>query len=392
MTTQYVGDRPIINPRERPLSSDINDLASSVHNSITSMAYLILAQYGGIGVSSTYPEEGYLAWGCFGNAFRVVPSSAMQVAITGGLGLARTTLYGPGSYETNISSVQGLNNYQVLSYLYTNGVNINISAAPSSPNNRIDIIEVKADYTLTGAETRDVFDTATETFVGTSVNKLFTWRLTSSDVSTVNAPASSTGAIGYKVGVAGSSPSAPSVTSGYVKIAEIYVANGTTTITNLMIADHRRLLAPGGMLEATAFCQVSPTTPSASSGSYKTGTPGLRHFTFWDSTNSTVCWVLFPGKQAVAATAFADAQYLRAADTVDTNFYVMQQLVGSVGTIAAGDAIQTAATAAGIDVGPSTKYLKFVFNLRHQTSGTTNQTPDVDPYSVRLFAKFEQEV
>jgi hypothetical protein len=373
------------------MSSDMNDLATSLNTSDMTLAYLMLAQYGGAGVSTTYPEEGYLPYGFFGNAFRVVPSSGMDVQIVGGYGLARTNLYGPG-YASNISSIQGLNNYQVLSPIYCGGLTLTVPAAPSSPNNRIDIIEVKASYQLTGAETRDVFDVATETFVPTSVNKLFSWRLSSTDVSTVSAPSSSTGAIGYKIGVAASSPTVPSTTSGYIKVAEIHIANGVTTITSIMISDHRRLLAPGGQLVANALCQISPSTPSASSGSSKTGTPGLRHFTFWDSTNDTICWVMFPGKQVDAATAFARAEYLRSASSADAHFYLMQQLNSASGTIVNGDPMQVAAGLAGIEVGPNTKWYKFVFNMRHQNKGTTDRTPDTDPYSIKLFATFKQEI
>lgn len=392
MATLHIGDRPVINARERPLSSDINDLISAANTTAFGLAYGHLSQSVGPGISTTYPELGGLYHGFFGTGFRCVAGTGMQVTLLSGHGLVNTALYA-GGLATNIDSVQGLNNYQWLSpVVLANNLNITVPAAPSSPNNRIDIIEIKADYDLTDAQSRDVFDTATETFVATSVNKLFTWLLNSSDVSTVTSPASSTGAIGYKVGVAASSPSAPSVTSGYIKVAEIRVNNGTVAITNLMVADVRRLLSPSGFMFAQAYCQVSAAGFTALTGSNKHQTPGIRHFTYYDATTETVNWVWFPGASVDLAQCFASAEYIRATYTADNHIYMMTPFSPLSGSVTASGLIQTEATAVGIDVGPGTPYVSFGFGLRHQGGSTTNRTPETDPYEIRLFGSIRQTI
>jgi hypothetical protein len=392
MATVNIGDRPIINARERPLSSDINDLISAANTTAFGLSYFHNAQSVGAAISSTYPELGGLYHGFFGTGFRCVAGTGMQVTLLSGVGLVNTYLYA-GGLATNIDSVQGLNNYQLVSpVILANNLNITVPAAPSSPNNRIDIIEIKADYDLTDVQSRDVFDTATETFVGTSVNKLFTWLLNSSDVSTVSAPSSSTGAIGYKVGVAASSPSAPSVTSGYIKIAEIRVNNGTVAVTNLMVADVRRILSPSGFMFAQAYCQVNAAGFTALTGSNKHQTPGIRHFTYYVPATETVMWVWFPGAAVDSAQCFANAEYIRATYTADNHIYLMTPFAPAVGTVTASGLIQTEATAAGIDVGPGTPYIAFGFGLRHQASGTTNRTPETDPYEIRLFGSIRQTI
>lgn len=392
MTTLNIGDRPIINARERPLSSDINDVVSAANSTAFGLTYFQSAQSVGAGVSTTYPELGGIYHGFFGTGFRCVAGTGMQVKLLAGVGLVNTALYA-GGLASNIGSVQGLNNYQIVSPLVlSNDLTITVPAAPGSPNNRIDIIEVKADYDLTDAQTRDVFDVATETFVGTSVNKLFTWLLNSSDLSTVTSPASSTGAIGYKVGVAASSPTAPSSTSGYIKIAEVRVNNGTVAITNLMTADTRRLLSANGFLFAQAYCQVSAAGFTALTGSNKHQTPGIRHFTYYDAATETVNWVWFPGKGVDLAQCFADSQYIRATYSADNHIYLMTQFAPIDGTVTASGLIQTEASAVGIDVGPGTPFVSFGFGLRHQTGSTTNRVPETDPYEIRLFGSIRQVI
>jgi hypothetical protein len=129
-----------------------------------------------------------------------------------------------------------------------------IPAIPSAGNSRIDIIEVRPQYTATEASTIGVFNTATRVFDAPTRNKSLVWDLLGL-TGNVTSPASSTAAISYKQGVpaAGAITSAtePSTTSGYIKIARINLDNNggaLAAVSQDMIADLRPLLFAGNLM------------------------------------------------------------------------------------------------------------------------------------------------
>lgn len=230
-------DRTIISPRERPLSSDVNAGWSQSDRTLREM---LRAQFAGRSNGSTpfassgsTPRSGFLADG-----FMVGPSSpaAMTVNVLAGYGfldnLSDTAVDIGGALNLN-----DLSSYKPMFLGQTESLSVP-AADPTNP--RIDIVEVCYDRRTTDNSSRDVLDTGTGEFVATLVDKTLAW--IQDGRSSINGSAK----INYKSGTPDPSPVAPSVTSGYVKIAEVRVGAAVTTITQTNISDYRTLLAANG--------------------------------------------------------------------------------------------------------------------------------------------------
>lgn len=239
-------DRTVINVRERPLSSDINLLATYQDLALRSVVdQLHSTRSRTIGdPTSQGPYTGFV-----GDGFRVKAKSpaALAIKVSAGIGFYLDAADVP----VDIGSVSGVNDtarYKPLSLSADEEI---VVPAPDPVNPRIDIIEVKIDRRLQDPLARDIFDVGTSTFVGGVVNKALSFYHDGRQ-GTVNSPNPSTTGIGYKTGVAAGAPAVPATTAGYIKIAEIQVGAAVANITDLKIRDCRPQLAPNGSFLVSA--------------------------------------------------------------------------------------------------------------------------------------------
>lgn len=232
-------DRPIVNPRERPISSDFNELAADADRSLRDVLQFMLAGRTSIANDACTPKSGFVGCG-----FKVRPQFPIGMAVKVGAGLG--FLYNASDVPSSIDGVAGLADLSAYKpVLLVSEAVLSVPAAPTPGTNRIDIVEVKYDRRRDNPTSRAVLNVGTGVFSPGSVLKNLATSL-DGRIGTVYAPAQSAAGLSYKVGVAGATPSEPPVTSGYTKIATILVAGGVTTIDEDAIIDWRRMLYPGG--------------------------------------------------------------------------------------------------------------------------------------------------
>lgn len=225
-------DRVIVNPREKPLSEDVNALQAQLDRAVRFFAKAMFSNSVGA------PQSGFLAGG-----LKAVEAGtpAMSVVLKAGLGFQDD----PTDVPTDIDGILGLDDVDSFKPLpLVSDLTITIPAAPAGPNDRTDIIEVRADRLTTNNISRDIFDNTSETFSPTLVNKTIEFLLDGTKQGSVVSPAASTAAISLKTGVAGNPGAVPATTSGYIKIAEVFVDSDVTTILDAAITDSRTVLQP----------------------------------------------------------------------------------------------------------------------------------------------------
>lgn len=249
-----VFDRTNTGLRERPVSGDLNQSGSQWHRTICEILRVMFSSRTSNTASAMAATTGFM-----GDGFRAVPSgpAAMSVVVSAGMGF----VYDGTDLPTDIGAadleqVDDLSPFKPLPL--TVPVTFAVPAAPSAPNSRIDIIEVRADRRLENSVVRKQLNTGTLDFDDHAFFKTLAFAL-DGRTGIVTSPAASTAGLSYKIGTAANPGLVPAVTAGYVKIAEIRVPNGTTTITGSAIVDRRTLLGPGGVLRASARVRVQNT-------------------------------------------------------------------------------------------------------------------------------------
>ena len=234
-------DRVVINPRERPLSTDINTAQSQLDRTLREvLRTMLLCRATALSDGNAAPISGF-----FGEGLKARPVApvAMQVRVPAGLGF----LNNPSGTLPSIGGISGVDDLAVYAPLILNAdATFNVAAAPSAPNTRIDIIEVALNRRLTDTASRDVLNTVSGAFEPQSVQKTLGWDLDAS-VGVVSAPSNSTAALSYKVGVAANPGVAPATSPGYLKIAEILVGSSVSSIDADVIRDLRKMLYADGM-------------------------------------------------------------------------------------------------------------------------------------------------
>lgn len=234
-------DRVVINPRERPLSSDINMAQARLDQSIREIVRGLFLPHAidpkDTGQSGFTPRTGFM-----GDGFFVTANGASRnVVVNPGLGFLL------GTTAANFGGVSGVDDLNAYFPCYLPAaLTIPIDAAPSVGQDRFDIIEVMQDRRLENPSSRDVLDTGTGIFTAQSVNKTFAYALDSSRYARVVSPAVSTTGISYKVGVAAPTGGAaiPAATAGYTVIAVIKSIGGEVNIAQTRVRDDRQLLFP----------------------------------------------------------------------------------------------------------------------------------------------------
>ena len=264
MATNRLFDRRVIPPRQRPLSEDHNLMFSLVQDQQRELLY---RTYGGrfdtTVLNGLTADDPSFYGGFTFSAFKVLASAGMTVQITSGNGLSAANVTAQTNYGGNTGA--NINAAAPSPLQLSANQSITIAAAPAVGSSRIDIIEVRPNYSLVDVSPVSIWDLILRRFATQNVPKTLTWDLAGLTGQTVS-PAASTAAISYKKGVeavgAISAATEPSVTAGYIKVARVNVVGGTAAITQAMIADLRPLLHPGGLLRA----RVSVTIASATGG------------------------------------------------------------------------------------------------------------------------------
>ena len=249
--TQF--DRLIISSRERPLSSDINQLQSQSDRTIREVMKSLYAPR-----TSTLVDSSSFVPGFVGDGYKVRAAAApdMTVTVTSGLGFYEN----PGDEPATIGGIIGLDDRcSYKPFTLVSPAVFHVPAVPSAGNERWDIIEVKVDRRAENPLVRETFDPVSSAFVAGLVNKTlaFAHDGRTNDGAPVIFPAGSTKGLSYVQGIEAAigAASVPTVTSGYVKIAEVYTKDTTTVIPAGNINDCRRMLFPGGVGHITVTFQ-----------------------------------------------------------------------------------------------------------------------------------------
>jgi hypothetical protein len=287
-------DRPIINPRERPLSTDINELASDADRSFRDTLLRMFSGRTSIADDACLPKSGFLGCG-----FKVQPVSpiAMQVKIRAGIGFVYDASSVPSSID-GIAGLADLSSYKPV--LLVADALMAVPAAPGVGFSRKDIIEVKVDRRRENPLTRPVLDVGTGVFNPSTVNKTLAFAL-DGRTGTVNDPNPSTTGIGYKVGQAAltGAETEPAVTSGYVKIATILVGPSVVTIDEYQLIDWRRMIYHGGV----ATCSLEGVEDNAVAPKGTLGIlnapPGVRVAILGTGFTQTTVYVIAGGYPAI---------------------------------------------------------------------------------------------
>lgn len=229
--------------RERPVSADWNQLSSQLYQTIREVHRF---QHDARVSSSSSTAQSVS--GFHGAGLRVVPSSSpgMSVVVSAGLGF----LFAPTDVPTDLGatdleSVDDRSPYKPL--IVQTPQTFNTPVAPSAPNSRIDIVEVRNPRRLENAIPRRQLDPNTLTYDDHVFFKTMAFQIDNLQCGTVNDPSPSTAPLSYKVGTAGNPGLVPPTTPGYLKIAEVLVGNTTTSVLGANVVDRRSILSMGGV-------------------------------------------------------------------------------------------------------------------------------------------------
>lgn len=344
-------DRTILNVRERALSSDINQAESQLDYSLRFALQHLFAKPAGF-------STGFL-----GAAYKAVPNSpaGMSVLVSAGLGLANS----PADVPSAIGGIVGLDDLCAIKPLVLNAPQTFAVPANGSGNPRIDIIEVKVDRRAENPTSRLIYNAGTGAFDPTSVNKTLAF---SHDgrLGTVADPASSTAGLSYKTGTPAGVPVAPATTAGYVKIAEINVAAGATSITASEIVDRRPLLGANGMLRAAARfrLQWNGGAPTITDATYQ-APPGVQIIAAGDAAARGQAFIFVVGGEISGVSTVALREKTLLGSQAVTSG-IQTAAVGTVTTLT-----QTTLAGLGVSVAVGAKYVEGTLDSRFVNNGGT---------------------
>lgn len=231
-------DYTIINPLERPTSTDLNQMQGQAHSDVRALASALF------GTGST-PTDGFV-----GNSFKVSATSPVSSSISVAAGVAFQT----GVAESNIGSIAGLNDAYPYKVLYTDERAIDVLANAPAPTTagykRRDLIEIRArseSERLANQQSKGIYNVTNNSFLPGTVYKTLSSDLTA-EVQFVPPAGTVTGTVVYKIGVEGNYPTwedapVPSTDPGYMAIAVVRVQEGDTSIAASRIEDDRALLS-----------------------------------------------------------------------------------------------------------------------------------------------------
>lgn len=230
-------DTTMLNPREKPVTSDINQAQSQLNRTIRAVLMELFGYRGALNTSDAkLNASGFVADG-----FRVYASSpaAMEVNIKQGLGFQ----YNAFDLATDIDGCVDLDDLSQYKPLVLNLPKTIAVPAADPTNPRIDIVEVKYSRVVTNPLSRFILNGSTGAFAPSTVNKTLQFCL-DDVVPSING----TEAINYKTGTPAGVPVEPTVTPGYMKIGAVRVEAASVTVPATRVIDTRVPLTPGGVV------------------------------------------------------------------------------------------------------------------------------------------------
>ena len=267
--------RRVINPLQRPLSSDLNLQAfyDSVTQSFMSGVFFS-------GPSFPYYGGGYKT-GFVGNGFAPVASSASRaVVLRPGIGFMNI---GTGDV-TAVGGVAGVNEYALYAPMVCAPSDFLSEGFPVAIDDeavgytRIDLICVKPDASVTDFQNIGVLNPSSSTF--SLANKPQQMTFNSPDVFVV------------KGGASTGTPVPPSAPTGYTTVAAVLVPSGSGLIPNANITDGRDHLLPFGTSTFSATVMSKDTATTA--GVWEaTGSRYIIVPTSFTPSGSSDVWKLF---------------------------------------------------------------------------------------------------
>ena len=255
-----VFDRTIINPLEKPLSSDINQIQSQQDRTLRR----ILERLFSSAISGTNDRAYGSRSGFLGDSFKVRPTSptGMNVLVTRGVGF----IYNPSDEPVAIGGILGLDDRSGYKPLMLEADQTIAVPPNTSGATRYDIIEVCYSRRAENNSSRMILDPIAQQFSSAGVNKTLAVA-NDGRIGQVASPANSTADISYKTG-GSSSAARPAVTAGYVKIADVVVVNGATHITPNCIGQERSILTPDNHMHVRGKITINVADGTATALSY----------------------------------------------------------------------------------------------------------------------------
>lgn len=245
--------RRITNPLQRPLSSDLN--LQAFYDSVT-QSYMAGAVYSASPGGNPTFETGFV-----GNSFRCVASTtSREVIVQKGVGFIAQAA------QDAIGGIVGVNS----------GSYSPVVCEPDDPDaagipllvtdlgaglSRIDVVCVKSPNEPADYENIGILNPTASTF--SFLNKPTQFTDNAFDTSPVNSPLGA--GVRIITGTAtGGTPTVPTIPSGYIEIARIYVPAGSGNLANSDIEDRRPVLIPhGGRAMAFEFdARLGSTNPA----------------------------------------------------------------------------------------------------------------------------------
>lgn len=255
-------DQVIVPIRQRPSSTDHNRLQSQLYRTLRAVLRTVLGTRAGHGnVFFPYAAEYQApAVGFIGDGFRVQASSpvGMSVVVRAGLGFQ----YDATDVPTDIDAANAVDDREAYKVLALSAPQTIVVPTADASLPRIDIVEAAYDRRAEESTSVDIkAETPPFNFVATAKNKVLAWL--QDGRTSVNGAGGSLAKINYKTGTPNASPTAPTATTGYFKIAEVRVDAAAANIAQNKINDTRRLVAPGGVHTVRLRMQVPGTVAGA---------------------------------------------------------------------------------------------------------------------------------
>lgn len=230
----------IINPLERPTSTDINQLQAQAHYDVRQFAYEIFGRQNGFLGYSFNPEPNSPADG----TFYIQQGVAFQY----------------GAAENNIGGIAGLSDSYQQKAVTTVNRQITAEAVPAGVGEkRYDLLMIRApagDERLVNATNVGIFTPSLVSFDAVSKYKTLTSSLVEYEVESIASTGTPTSPIVYKSGEvftgAWDPVNKPSVDTGYLGVAYIRRYQGQTAIEAADIEDARTLLTLPTMVGGTS--------------------------------------------------------------------------------------------------------------------------------------------
>ena len=179
MSTSRPFDRRVISVRQRPLSEDHNLMFGVLQEQLRRFAFTEFGQRDGVtAMGPTTASIAAFLGGFAGNSFAVVADTGMNVLMNGGYdvyGFSAAGVTGMadvgGNVGVNVTDLPP--SPLVLSAEQT----LTVPAAPSVGSSRIDLIEVRPNYSLVDTTPTSIWDFILRRFTTQNVPRTFTWDL-----------------------------------------------------------------------------------------------------------------------------------------------------------------------------------------------------------------------